>query len=40
MAGKLKETRGIGVILLEKSKCDSRLKVVVDGLLETLKNPG
>ena len=35
-----KVARGIGSILLEKSKCDSRLKVVVDGLLEILRNPG
>ena len=29
--------RGIGLILLERSKVDSRLKVIVDGLLEILK---
>lgn len=32
-----KVARGIGLILLEKSKCDSRLKVIVDDLLEILK---
>jgi len=31
--------RAIGLILLERSKDDSRLKVIVDGLLDTLKNP-
>lgn len=34
-----KVARGIGLILLEKSKCDSSLKIVVDGLLEILKKP-
>jgi len=31
--------RAIGLILLERSKDDSRLKVIVDGLLDSLKNP-
>lgn len=35
-----KVARGIGSILLEKSKCDSRLKVIVDDLLENLKTSG
>jgi hypothetical protein len=35
-----KIARGIGSILLEKSKSDSRLKVIVDGLLEILKTSG
>ena len=32
--------RSFGVTLLEKSKCDSRLKVIVDDLLEILKTSG
>ncbi len=35
-----KIARGIGLILLEKSKCDASLKVVADGLLEILKKAG
>ena|SRR3972149_7344709 len=35
-----KVARGIGVILLEKSRCDSSLKVIVDCLLEILKTSG
>lgn len=35
-----KVARGIGVVLLERSKHDSKLKVIADGLLELLKNPG
>lgn len=35
-----KIARGIGSILLGRSKDDSRLKVVADDLLEFLRNPG
>jgi len=35
-----KIARGIGLILLEKSKHDSSLKVIVDCLLEILKTSG
>lgn len=34
-----KVARGIGVALLERSKRDSKLRVIVDGLLDALKNP-
>jgi hypothetical protein len=34
-----KIARGIGSILLERSKDDSRLNAIVDGLLDALKNP-
>ncbi len=34
-----KVARGIGVILLTQSQHDTRMKVIVDGLLDALKNP-